>query len=85
MSDVEVAEGGGWISGPSVSTPPLPAPAAQYNPAKLVDDVRALLGAQGVRVGVNLGFGGNATAVTAASDLLRALHVEPASVPRLSS
>jgi hypothetical protein len=58
-----------------VSTRAVPPPA--YNPSVLVLRVRELLAREGIAV-VDLG---PAAAVIAASDLLRALGVEPANAP----
>lgn len=59
------------------TVPPTPAP--QYNPAVLVLDVQRVLGQKGIHVVIDQPTA--YAAQLAAADLLRALHVEPASSP----
>ena len=53
----------------------------QFNPSVLVLEVQRVLGVHGIKVLVDMGNA--STAVTAASDLLRALGVAPSASPRL--
>ena len=73
-----IADAGGWISGSMGTETKL----TGFNPAALVVQVRRLLEKRGFDAVVPPG--GLNTAIIAAADLLRALGVEPQSVPEVT-
>lgn len=75
--------GGGWISGPSITTSPdiSPDPGEtwpEFNPAALVFEVQDVLRRVGVQTRPDMSMN---LAMTAAADLLRAMGVRPVSAP----